>query len=673
MGQLQDSVKDPEALLEVNAVKVSDELRDFVNELHKQIGEDRTDRTAWENRQDIWQKKRHGIRSPKSHPWVGAANFVIPLIDSDINRLKPAYVGLIGVTPVVFYEPYGPEDIEPAKKREVLFDWRLRTQVKFFYPYCLGVDYALGRGFTVFKIGWKFETRKYTKYLDLEDIPQETLDVFFMPEVDDDALFHILAEEVRCDMGFQENVDELKRVVQEFRAGEIRFEMTFVEKSENRAEVVALDPRDEVFFPAWVRDLNESPYIDHPFWSTKNTILSKIKDGRYEPHEESVISSWAKKPGANMNSSASIKNQRDGVGTGERGDEDILLHEVCSWYDVDGDGILERVITCYPDADPTAILRFIEVPYDHGQFPYKAVRRELNDGPIISSRGIAALDDDFQTGMSTFFNQDVDAGTIATTPTVVARQNSVKNLKNLRYVPGLVVETENGVSDYGIAQQPNVGQVHRFASMQYLKAWANDRIGNLQAAQTQANNQPGNGILGQKTAKEVEAIQFSVGQLQSMDILVWQMQMAEVYEQIDALYEQFGDPEEYVAITNEVPEKITRKEIQGRFNRVPNGKLDNTNPTIRIAKAQAALTMFKNDPDVDQIGLKKWYFSELDGRMAMKLIVSDAQRAQNAKIMQAEKAGAVQLQLGLKRAANMLDVEKQAMLVPIEGKKYAEG
>jgi len=668
---MQDSIKDPEALSEVNSLDVSDELREFVKQLHKEIGEQNTDRTQWENRQDIWQKKRHGVRSPKSHPWVGAANFVIPMIDSDINRLKPAYVALIGVTPVVIYEPYGAEDVDAAKKRESLFDWRMRTQVKFFQPYCLGVDYALSRGYTVFKIGWRFETRKYTKCLYLEELSDELLEAFFMPEVDDTTLFKILAEETSCDLGFQENVDEINEVIKDFRAGESRFEMTFVEKAENRVEVTALDPRDEIYFPVWVRDLQESPWIDEPFWTTKNKLLRGMKEGRYEEYDESTVSGWAKTNQQKLSSNR-VKDLRDGVSSEDRWDEDILCHQVCAWNDVDGDGILEKVLITYPDADPDKVLRFLEVPYDHGMFPYVAVRREFNDGSIMSSRGIPVLDDDFQTGTSTLFNQDIDAGTIATTPTVVTRQNSVKNLKNPRYVPGNVVETENGAADYTIMQQPNVGQQHRFASMQYLKSWANERIGNVAAAVSGTNNQPGSGTFGQKTAKEVQAIESAGGQLQSMDLQVWQFQMSQVYEMIDALYDQFGDEEEYVAITNEAPQKVTRKDIQGRFNRVPNGKLDNASPVMRVNKALSVYQLFRGDPDVDQLELKRYYMSEIDGRLAQRLLLNQPERVEQARTVEAQKAQAVNLQLGLKRAANMLDIEKEAYLVKIQGKKYAK-
>jgi len=348
----------------------------------------------------------------------------------------------------------------------------------------------------------------------------------------------------------------------------------------------------------------------------------------------------------------------------------ILMHEVCTWKDINDDGIDEKVITTYPDADPSSVLRFIELPYEHEQFPYVVVRREINDAKILSSRGIPALDDDFQSGISTIFNQDIDASTIATTPTVVSRRNSIKNLRNLRYVPGQHVETENGAADYTIVQNQNLGQGNRFASMQYLKSWANDRIGNLTSAFSQNNNPRGGGSGGSKSATESSAIAAAAGQLQAMDLLVWQMQMGEVYYQIDALYDQFGDDEDEIAITNEPPMKITRREVQGKFNMIPNGRIDNSNPVLRANKALALYDRFNGNPFVEMYQLTKYTLNELDAKTA-KLIMKPMEAIQQEQIQQQEaikkqKQEAIMTQLQLKSLTDHMEIQKESAIYDLE-------
>lgn len=662
--------RNPESLEKVKEIKVTQDLIDFVVKLDKDIEEEKGYRGDWESRIDSYTRKRYGIRAKKSFPWVGSANFVLPQIDSDINRLKPAYINLAyGVSPIVTFEPFGPEDVVPARKRELLFDWRMRTQVKFFKEYALGVDYMLHNGYKVYRVGWKFETRKYCKYLDLNDLDREVLDALYLPEVDDAALAQIIAEEMRPDLSLQENLDEIERVVGEFREGKTSFEFEFVEVSENRVEVKACNPRDEVTFPVDTCDIQDAAFIDYRFYKSKNSVKRDIETEKYREFSDDDINSWTKESGESA--SEFIKNIRDGKNSSYRSESDeVVLHEVATWYDVNNDGIDERVLITYPEGSPSSILRFIEVPYDHGLFPYVVVRREINDAEIMSSRGIPALDDDFQTGISTIFNQDIDAGTIATTPTVVARKNSVKNLRNLRYVPGQVVETENGAADYTVTQNPNMGQAGRFASMQYLKSWANDRIGNTTAAISQTNNSPGNGPQGSKTAREVSAIESNSGMLQSMDLLVFQNQMVELYYQIDSLYNQFGDDEETMMITNERSLKVSRREIQGKFNIIPNGRLDNANPALRAQKMLAMLQMFMNDPYIRQDEIRKIYLDDYDVRISQRLLKTPEE-------MQAEAAQQIQSQndqlqtaLLMQKGRDNLEIRKEAILAPITGRKY---
>ena len=665
--------KGAENLEDLKEVKLTEDAYSFVEKISGLASDEKNKRSQWENRIDSLTKKRYGIRAKKNFPWVGAANFVLPQIDTDINRLKPAYINMaFGVSPIVTYEPFGADDIEPAKKREQLFDWRMKTQVKFFKPYCLGVDYLLNNGFTLYKTGWKFELGYYCKKLDLAYLDQRVLEALYMPEVDDQTLGQIIAEEMLPDTSLQENIDEIKRVVAEFRQGKTKFEFNFVEKKANRADVLALNPRTDVIFPSDTTDIQEATFIEHKFKKSKNQIKALMQSGKYKKYSDSDIDQWAGTNDYGNSTADYLKSIRDGVSNYFVKDtEDITLCEVDTWYDVNGDGIDERVRICYPHNNARQILFFIENPYDHGMFPYVCVRREFNDAEIMSSRGIAQLDDDFQTGISTLFNQDIDAGTISTTPTVVARKNSIKNLRNLRYVPGQVVETENGAADYQVTQNPNLGQSARFANMQYLKAWANDRVGNMQAALSSANNTPGATQIGTKTAKEVSAIASMASQNTAMDLLVFQYQMTDLYFQIDSLYYQFGDEVEELAVTGSQPMRISRQEIQGKFNIVPNGKVADADPTARSAQYQALFQMLVNDPFIRQDQLRKLFLDSHDIKTAQILLKTPEEMQRDMMGQMQAENDKLKVAMQMQRGKNMLEVEKAAMLTPIEGRKYA--
>ncbi len=654
--------KDPESLDEIKSIEITDKLKDFVTGISHTCEMEKQNRSWWDNQIDKYIALRYGIRPIKTFPWVNCANYVVPQIDSDINRLKPSYVNLLNISPMVAFEGYGPEDQEPARLREILFDWRMQTKVDYFKPYVLGIDHMLEQGATVFKVSWKYSTRNYTRIIDIGEFPGEVISALYDTRVTDQLLAKIMEEELMIDMSFEENQKAITDAVAEFRQGKSVFELNLVEEKDNQPELTAVNIREDLVIPINCMDIHEAAFIDYKFPTCKNEIKIAMRDDRYETYPDEQIDRWVS--GSPLNKTSRYPRTTPIVG---QNTDEIILHETCCWYDVDGDGILEKCIATYPDTDPTAILRFIELPYDHGQWPYNLVKRELNDEGIYSSRSIGQLDEDFQNGISSALNQSIDNGTIVNTPTVVTRRNTLANIRNLKYVPGQVIETNGPTSDYEIRQNMNGSQSTLFQQAQYLKSWADQRTGNITSGVTSPNNLPGAGQQGSKTAKEIGLVEQLGSEVQSLDLQVFQNQMADVYYQIDALYEQFGNEEEVIAITGQPMQKISRQEIQGKFNIVPNGKLDNTNPQLRAAKSFQLMRVFLNDPDIKQDELKRLYLMDYDVKLVNKLFKTPQDKQREMQMMQQQqqmaKQEAIQTQLGLKKAGDDLEIRK-AQLMP---------
>lgn len=654
--------KDPEALEEIKSLEITQKLKDFATDLAHISQEEKQNRSWWDTQIDKYIGLRYGIRPVKTFPWPNCANYIVPQIDSDINRLKPSYVNLLNISPMVSFIGYGPEDQEPARLRECLFDWRMKTKVEYFKPYVLGIDHMLEQGAVVFKVTWKYSTRNYTKVIDIGDFPQQVLDALYDARMTDDILSKIIEQECMIDVTFDENKEAIAGAVAEFREGKSIFELDLVEEKDNQPEMTAVNIREDLVIPINCMDIHEAAFIDYKFTTCKNDIKIAMRDGRYQKYPDEEIGGWI--AGQPINKTG--RYPRSTPITNKNTDE-IILHEVCCWYDVNDDGIMEKCIATYPDNDPTAILRFIELPYDHGQWPYNLIKREINDEGIYSSRSIGQLDEDFQNGISTALNQAIDNGTIVNTPTVVTRRNTLTNVRNLKYTPGQVIETNGPTSDYEIRQNINSSQSTLFQQAQYLKSWSDQRVGNLTSGLTESNNMPGGGLQGQKTAKEIGLVEQLGSEVQSLDLQVFQEQMADVYYQIDSLYEQFGNEEEVLAVTGQPMQKISRQEIQGKFNIVPNGKLDNTNPSLRAAKSFQLMRVFLNDPDINQDELKRLYLMDYDVKLMPKLLKSPEQKQREMQQMAQQqmqaKQEAIQTQLGLKKAGDDLEVRK-AMLMP---------
>jgi len=656
----------PEGIKEASAVEITAEIKDFVMNLSKDVEAERTNRSPWESKIQELIDLRYGYRQAKMFPWKDAANNSIPLIDFHISHAKPDYINLLfGTSPVCHYEPFGAEDVEPAKKRELLFDWRMRTKVKFFKHYCIGVDKALEQGAIVFKTTWNWTTKTYTDSLDLEDFDDKVLGVLYDPRTTDEMLIQIIVEELGVDTDLEENLEEVKKAVAKFREGKTEFEFTFIEVENNQPEVIACSLKEELIVPKDTTDIQWARFIDQPFWRTTNQIkIDMSKDvQKYKDYPDETLRAWGSKTD-NKDRSVTSKSQ----------DDIILLHESCCWYDINDDGIKERCIATWPDSSPSEVLRFIELPYDHGQFPYVQVKRELNDKGFYTSRGISALDEDFQRAISTAINQSEDNGTISR-PFVVMKRNTVTNLKNRRYIPGETVETTGPTTDYETRQMQNISQPILFQAAQYLKNWSDGRLGNMSSGLSEINNLPGSGQGGKKTRAEIDLISSLGAKTPSLDLQIWQQQMADVFYQIDALYDQYGDDEEEVLITNEPPQKITRREIQGRFNIVPNGRLDNTDPALKVSKAFNLMKIFIGDPDIKQEELKKYFLMEYDDKIGKKLMYTPQEKQQREKyqqqMLEQMKQKAIKEGLDLKEIDIMLEVMKESLLAPITGKKFA--
>lgn len=668
---MADSRKElnPENLDELNAQDVNEELQEFVQEVSQDVEEEITNRAPWEQRIDKLIKLRYGIRSKKVRPWKNAANFNIPLMDADISKLKPNYINLQNVTPVVNYIPYGPEDIDPARKKEQLNDWRLRTQVKMFDQYAYGVDHLLEQGMVVFKTMWKYTTNSYEEHIDISEFPEETQQALYDERMTDELLAQILEQEFGINMDIDENIEAVAKGIKQFREGAKILDIQLLEITNDHPQVVARSLREDITIPydtiITEDNLDNARFIDDKFWKSKNEVKLDMRDGKYIKFEDYDIEKWAEQ--STESDRTANSNQRDDM---------VLLHETCVWYDINNDGIEERCVVTWPDNTPKDILRFIELPYDHGQWPFTLVKRELNDPGVYASRGICELDEDFQVGISTELNQTIDNGTIVNTPRVKYLKGSVSNIRNARYTPGEPTEVKGALTNYEVEQSGNVSQGVKLQIAQYLKGWANQRLGNAAAALSDSTNLSGAGQGGKKTAKEVNLTAAIEGQAVSMDLLVFQMQMARVYYQIDALYDQFGSDDEFEIITGEKKETINRREIQGRFDIVPNGRLDNSNPTVRITKAQNIFMLGNQDPYFEQYELRKYLMDEFDVKVSQKLLKSpeklEQEAQQRSQILEQKKNEGAKEGILYQKAMDELEINKEFVMSLFQGKKHSD-
>ena len=81
--------------------------------------------------------------------------------------------------------------------------------------------------------------------------------------------------------------------------------------------------------------------------------------------------------------------------------------------------------------------------------------------------------------------------------------------------------------------------------------------------------------------------------------------------------------------------------------------------------------MLVNDPFIRQDALRKMFLDSMDTKVAQTLIKTPEEMQQAAMQQVQAENDKLGVALNMQKAKNMLEVQKSAMLTPIEGRKYA--
>lgn len=133
-----------------------------VNEkLHGEICADISQRSAWETRQtDFYRMRHNGIRR-KQKPWNNAADLHWPLIDTNIEKLKPLFFQqIVGMDTVASFVPMRPQLAQATTTAEQWFDYKIRECTNLQDEALSWIDYALMAGRGVIKVTWNPDKKK---------------------------------------------------------------------------------------------------------------------------------------------------------------------------------------------------------------------------------------------------------------------------------------------------------------------------------------------------------------------------------------------------------------------------------------------------------------------------------------------------------------------------------
>lgn len=578
------------------------------------------DRTMWENRTAKWFRQRFGMRDAKTFPWPNASNIHLPLTDSQCrNFLAKLHRLVFASIPLASAEGQGPETHEEVADAELFMDWLCRFRMRDFQKQIMiGNSKLAEQGFSVFKIIWEHRTRTVREVLHLShDLPDALQHVVLglrnqmspdappppaiIQAVADAGGFDayarkVLAEEYEFDEEDKRDKAKIDRLIKEIKSPEteeVRFD--YLETIYDAPRLISIEPKDFVV-PGDTTDLQSARIACHRMYMPIEELEERERNGLYKnvskilpTKGDNALSPTTYSSGIysydDFEALTIEKKAKEGVQESPTQSSLREIWEIHFWYRPEPEAKLQRWVMTI-DRESKTVLRFVPLPYDHGRLPFVQISREQVDGRFHSSRGIPEMVEGMQTELNVTLNQQVDRETIINAPWYTYIANSGFSPRSMRFMPGQGVAVPNhDVIRFPVIVDANKGVWE--TRRQELKAWAEQYVGAQDFGLRSQANQGGEG--GARTATEIGQISQLSDLLFGMDASTYSDQFREIFEQIWALWMQYGDDAVWVRVMNKPPRKMTKREIVGRFDFRFTGKADTSNPLLQAQKAQFRL------------------------------------------------------------------------------------
>jgi hypothetical protein len=119
------------------------------------------DRSSWESRQTTFYKMRHNGVSRRNKPYPNAPDLHWPLIDTNIEKLKPLYnQQIVGMDVVATFVPMRSQLAAFNTTAEQWFDYKIRERSNLQDEALSWIDYMMQSGRGILKIYWDVKKKR---------------------------------------------------------------------------------------------------------------------------------------------------------------------------------------------------------------------------------------------------------------------------------------------------------------------------------------------------------------------------------------------------------------------------------------------------------------------------------------------------------------------------------
>lgn len=564
--------------------------------IDKLVNQSSNDATTWASKQAKMNRIRMRIKKPKTFPFVGASNLRMPTAEVKIKKLKSAIVNVIfGMRPIVQAIPGPSGNFDTALKIEKWVDHLIMDKMKYKEKGIISIDQTLERGFFLNKPYWKFESNMRNEEFEVDDLEIEEAMFLFDGNTSIDMVVQFLIDKYDVDMSekvAEDNYASLYKAASEILSAKMEVEFSVEDVLCDHPDVAIVEP-EKVYVPSTTGVSPQSaPWICHEYDMDYDDMKRCAEYKNWDTENIDDITGYI---GVDVRTLTSIQlDMKEGIDRINGPNKLVRIWEWYGWMDLNGDGKKEKVcITLAPDFKK--VMRKVGLPFDNGKWPFTKFYYELTTDRWYSHRGVVEIAEDLIKEIDTQHNMKIDYQTANINPTKLYRAGMVNpNLLTGTPNQAIPVRGSSPLTDT-LAVLNNHNPNCEFSyekEEQILLSRVEELIGQIDyTLQSQINRrQP-------RTLGEVEMQQQSANTVFTLDADQFRMQFSELFENVWDLWCQYGNDEEefnYFGENGWEKIRLSKEEIQGKYRFMIRGNDQNTNPGIKLSKAQQIITAVTN-------------------------------------------------------------------------------
>jgi hypothetical protein len=286
----------------------------------------------------------------------------------------------------------------------------------------------------------------------------------------------------------------------------------------SRPKIKALAPDEDVFWPSYCIDPQESPYMFHSVSMTPEQLRSKIST---ENWSEEFVDAAIELAGQGEDADENIYQLRENDEFTRSDDNSLVRIVYCYQRLLDEDNVPGIYCTIYHAHISDLYAKHQLLDYQHGQYPFVVTTLEKTDKKLYSSRSYPELIESLQQVLKVETDAAIDSQSLTTLPPLlhpIGRSPS-------RWGPGVRVPYRTQ-DEYRFADTPRGSGVN-VELRRYIQEQADRYFG---------RNAPG-----------VNPVEAQMKQQEVIDKVFHHLKL--VLDQVYSLYQQYGPDQEYFRVT----------------------------------------------------------------------------------------------------------------------------